>query len=52
MEIYMLATYELPGDHRYKADVEKAVKVPKPEGYDDGEIFYITATVCSITPSG
>lgn len=34
--VYMLETYELPGDHRYKADVEKAVKAPRPEGYGDG----------------
>ncbi|KAJ7259145.1 cryptococcal mannosyltransferase 1-domain-containing protein [Mycena haematopus] len=41
--VYMLKTYELPIDHRFKADVELANRVPKPGGYGTGEKIYIAA---------
>jgi hypothetical protein len=31
--VYLLVTYELPVDHRYKADVQLANRVPKRDGY-------------------
>lgn len=34
--VYMFKTYELAEDHRYKADVETALRVPKESGYHDG----------------
>jgi hypothetical protein len=34
--IYLLKTYELPGDHRYRGDVEKAIASPRREGYGSG----------------
>jgi hypothetical protein len=34
--VYMLRTYELPIDHRFKRAVELANRVPKPEGYGTG----------------
>jgi hypothetical protein len=34
--VYMLKTYEHPGDHRYKQDVEKANSLPRREGYHNG----------------
>lgn len=34
--VYMLRTYELPIDHRFKGAVELANQVPKPEGYGTG----------------
>ncbi|KAJ6503089.1 cryptococcal mannosyltransferase 1-domain-containing protein [Mycena vulgaris] len=41
--LYIIATYELPGDHRYKPDVEAALKAPKPGGYHDGTKVFIAA---------
>ncbi|KAJ7142006.1 cryptococcal mannosyltransferase 1-domain-containing protein [Mycena crocata] len=41
--IYMLRTYELPIDHRFKADVQLANRLPKREGYGTGEKIYIAA---------
>ncbi|KAJ7356608.1 hypothetical protein DFH08DRAFT_849514 [Mycena albidolilacea] len=38
--VYLLKTYELPGDHRYRGDVEKAIASPRREGYGSGgELF-------------
>jgi hypothetical protein len=34
--VYLLKTYELPGDHRYKKDVESAIASPRREGYGTG----------------
>ncbi|KAJ6601178.1 cryptococcal mannosyltransferase 1-domain-containing protein [Mycena vulgaris] len=39
--VYMFETYELPGDHRYRPDVEAALKVPKESGYHDGTKVFI-----------
>ncbi|KAJ7157957.1 cryptococcal mannosyltransferase 1-domain-containing protein [Mycena crocata] len=41
--VYMLRTYELPIDHRFKKDVQLANRVPKREGYGAGEKVYIAA---------
>ncbi|KAJ7167075.1 cryptococcal mannosyltransferase 1-domain-containing protein [Mycena filopes] len=41
--LYMLKTYEQPIDHRFKAAVELANRVPKPEGYGTGEKIYLAA---------
>jgi hypothetical protein len=38
--VYMLRTYELPIDHRFKKTVELANRVPKPEGYGTGGTFF------------
>ncbi|KAJ7232090.1 cryptococcal mannosyltransferase 1-domain-containing protein [Mycena rebaudengoi] len=40
---YMLHTYELPIDHRFKKDVEQAVLSPKRGGHAAGEKIYIAA---------
>jgi hypothetical protein len=34
--VYLFETYELPADHRYKPDVETALRVPKESGYHNG----------------
>ncbi|KAJ7243970.1 cryptococcal mannosyltransferase 1-domain-containing protein [Mycena rebaudengoi] len=39
----MLKTYEHPGDHRYKQDVEKAISLPRREGYHNGDKIFIAA---------
>ncbi|KAJ7287808.1 cryptococcal mannosyltransferase 1-domain-containing protein [Mycena rebaudengoi] len=39
----MLKTYEHPGDHRYKQDVEKANSLPRREGYHNGDKIFIAA---------
>ncbi|KAJ7082518.1 cryptococcal mannosyltransferase 1-domain-containing protein [Mycena crocata] len=39
--VYMFETYELPGDHRYKADVEASLQVPRESGYGDGTKVFI-----------
>ncbi|KAJ7739257.1 cryptococcal mannosyltransferase 1-domain-containing protein [Mycena maculata] len=41
--LYMLRTYELPIDHRFKRDVELANRVPKSEGYGTGEQIFVAA---------
>ncbi|KAJ7208978.1 cryptococcal mannosyltransferase 1-domain-containing protein [Mycena pura] len=41
--VYMLRTYELPLDHRFKERVELANRVPKREGYGTGEKLFIAA---------
>ncbi|KAF8202750.1 cryptococcal mannosyltransferase 1-domain-containing protein [Mycena galopus ATCC 62051] len=41
--VYMLQTYELPIDHRFKERVELANRIPKPEGYGTGEKIFIAA---------
>lgn len=34
--VFLLATYELPGDIRYRPDLRAASRDPKPEGYGSG----------------
>lgn len=34
--VYMFETSELPGDHRYRPDIEAAIRSPRPEGYGNG----------------
>ncbi|KAF7332993.1 hypothetical protein MVEN_02405600 [Mycena venus] len=41
--VYLLSTYELPIDHRFKAAVELANRVPRREGYGTGEKIFIAA---------
>ncbi|KAJ7608780.1 cryptococcal mannosyltransferase 1-domain-containing protein [Roridomyces roridus] len=39
--LYLYKTYELPGDYRYRPDIETALRVPKPSGYHDGSKVFI-----------
>jgi hypothetical protein len=34
--VYLFETYELPADHRYKPDIETALRIPKQSGYHNG----------------
>ncbi|KAF7334689.1 Glycosyltransferase family 69 protein [Mycena venus] len=48
--LYLLATYELPTDHRFKADVELANRVQKRSGYGKGEKIFIAAMFYNNAP--
>lgn len=39
--VYMLLTYELPIDHRFKSAIELANRVPKPGGYGSGGKYVV-----------
>ncbi|KAF7363197.1 hypothetical protein MVEN_00672300 [Mycena venus] len=41
--VYMLKTYELPADHRFKPVVEQAIREPRVHGYGKGEKVFIAA---------
>ncbi|KAJ6544467.1 cryptococcal mannosyltransferase 1-domain-containing protein [Mycena capillaripes] len=41
--VYLISTYELPIDHRFKPMVELASRVPKREGYGTSEKVFIAA---------
>ncbi|KAJ7816741.1 cryptococcal mannosyltransferase 1-domain-containing protein [Mycena olivaceomarginata] len=41
--VYLLVTYELPVDHRYKVDVQLANRVPKRDGYASKEKIFLAA---------
>ncbi|PBK95379.1 hypothetical protein ARMGADRAFT_964080 [Armillaria gallica] len=41
--LFMLSTRELPGDVRFKADIQAAIKSPRPEGHGNGEKVFIGA---------
>ncbi|KAJ7323284.1 hypothetical protein DFH08DRAFT_817852 [Mycena albidolilacea] len=45
--VYMLKTYELPGDHRFKPAVELALQEPRPEGYGKDEKAFIVSLFLS-----
>ncbi|KAJ6544680.1 cryptococcal mannosyltransferase 1-domain-containing protein [Mycena vulgaris] len=39
--VYMYETYELPGDHLYRPDIETALRTPRESGYHDGTKVFI-----------
>ncbi|KAJ7157234.1 glycosyltransferase family 69 protein [Mycena filopes] len=39
--LYMFETYEFPGDHRYKPDVELALREPRESGYHNGTKVFV-----------
>ncbi|KAK0240793.1 hypothetical protein EDD85DRAFT_1019744 [Armillaria nabsnona] len=41
--LFMLSTRELPGDVRFKAEIQAAIKSPRPEGHGSGEKVFIDA---------
>ncbi len=44
--LFMLSTRELPGDVRFKAEIQAAIKSPRPEGHGNGGAL-TTATPCN-----
>ncbi|KAJ6524871.1 cryptococcal mannosyltransferase 1-domain-containing protein, partial [Mycena vulgaris] len=39
--VYMYETYELPGDHLYRPDIDTALRTPRESGYHDGTKVFI-----------
>ncbi|KAF7330151.1 hypothetical protein MSAN_02465100 [Mycena sanguinolenta] len=41
--VYMFETYEYPGDHRYKGEIETALREPRDSGYFNGTKVFVAA---------